>query len=106
MRVDGVWLLHKDVFTRSNRRRHMHGVEFGGIGDDDYVRQLDDVLVSIEPGEAVILRKNGLFGSFCLEETPFFLGPVEQQIAGCYQVDSRIGLHSFESCVGTAASAA
>ena len=68
-RVDAVRLFDEHMLAGLDRRQGVQRMELGGVGDQDDVRGLDDVLVGVEAGEAVVVIRHDLVGLSLLEES-------------------------------------
>ena len=90
-RVDGVRLFDEHVLAGLDRGLHMQRVELGGVGNQHDVAALDDLLVSVETGETVVVIHRHLFGLPLFQFAELLLYPLHQHVAHCDQANTAIG---------------
>ena len=105
-RVDGHWLLGKNVLAGRDGGLQMGRAEMGGRGQNHHVHAaIDDVLIRVEADEAVVVGHGHLLGKHLPQIVEARLQAIGKGVADGRQLHVRIGVHGL-GCRSRAAPAA
>lgn len=88
-----------------NCRRHVKGVELGGVGDDHHIHAFNHALITIEARETVCVVCGHLVRILHPDKIALLLRPLHQQVRHGGDPDTLVGVHRLCRRFGAAPSA-